>query len=69
MIQILNKVLLQMCTKVCARLAQLVRSLTANHKVLDSISGLVKSWTLLSHCSCPRADPVFSKGGAFCKGG
>ena len=31
---------------VCARLAQLVRSLTTNRKVLGSIPGLVMAWTL-----------------------
>ena len=31
---------------VCARLAQLVRSLTANQKVPGSIPGLVEGWTL-----------------------
>ena len=33
-------------TRVCARLAQLVRSLTSNQKVPGSIPGLVEGWTL-----------------------
>ena len=45
---------------VCARLAQLARSLTANHEVLSSNPGLVESWTLgdLLSPHCPWTGPL-----------